>query len=159
MNNDNKQNSILRIWPWPLTLTSISFKWTNDFMSKDCSSLRLIPYEFIQHIAFRKFSKGNNSNKMSFDHSSQIKQIIFKSRQTIWWKQFVKIFYRFRDIAITRKGGRGEITPIRISVLSHRVSFETPITVQHHRPKIHLICCKTKTKKKKWKDLIIEAVF
>ena len=62
----------------------------------------------------------------------KINQIILKSRRTIWWKQFAKIFYGFRDIAITRKKGRGEITPIRISVRSHRVSFEPRITVQHH---------------------------
>ena len=143
-NNDNKQNSKFITWPLPLTLTSISFKWTKDFISKDFRPLRLITYEFIQQIAYLKFSKGNNSHKMSSDHSSQINQITLKSRRTIWWKQFAKIFYGFRDIAITRKRRSREITPIRISVRSHRVSFEASITVQHHWPKISLICCKTK---------------
>lgn len=36
-NKDNKHNSKLRTWPWPVTLTSIYPKWTKNFISNDCS--------------------------------------------------------------------------------------------------------------------------
>ena len=74
----------------------------------------------------------------------KINQIILKSRRTIWWKQFVKILFGFWDIAITRKKGCGEITPIRIIARSHRVSFEPPLLYNIIGQKIHSICCKTK---------------